>query len=135
MASNDYREKFREITDRSIVGLFLECAVCGQKLTRSINIFGMNYRDRILNGDEELQHFIETAGFEITDVYSDPIALWVSLAHERGGHSAYKALKHCVIYRSAEDKEWMDKYSKLQKEILEKFKREGALDFLDDKDF
>ena len=121
---NDVR-KFNEIVDKSIMGLLVQCEVCGEKLIRPLNIFEINLRERLANGDEELRHFIETAGFKITNIYENPINLWSILAHKKGGHSHYKALEYIIIYKNSENDRWMRHYEESQRETLERLSKEG----------
>lgn len=125
-------KKFKEIVDRSIMGLLVQCEVCGKELIRPLNISEMDLKERLSNGDEELRHFLETAGFKITNIYENPINLWSILAHERNGHSHYKALKHVVIYRNTEDGKLMEQYEKCQREALERLSKDGLFEDLFD---
>jgi hypothetical protein len=112
------------------MGLLVQCEICGKELIRPLNISEMSLRERLAGDDEELRHFIETAGFKINNIYEDPINLWSILAHERGGHRNYKAMKHVIIYKNAEDGKWMEHYEERQKEALKKLTENGYFEDL-----
>ncbi len=120
--------KFKEIVDRSIMGLLVQCEVCGKKFITPLETSEMSLRERLANGDEELRHFIETAGFKITNIYEDPINIWSLWAYEKGGHSSYKALKHIIIYKNPEDGKWMECYGENQREIMKRLLGNGLFD-------
>lgn len=112
------RIKFKEIVDRATLGHLTECTVCGKLLTQPLHGYfeGMTYRERLENGDEMLRHLLETAGF---DLEKEPnITILTFLAHDRGGHSSYAALKIIELWASKEDQDWMDAYGERQRERL-----------------
>jgi len=76
----------------------------------------MTYRERLENGDEMLRHFLESAGFNLEEESS--ITILTYLAHDRGGHSTYIALKSIQLWASKEDQDWMDAFGERQRERL-----------------
>jgi hypothetical protein len=104
------RIKWREIVDRARLGYLVKCEVCGKIMSQPhrSHLRGMTYKERLENGDEELRHFLETAGFDLEKERS--IAILTYLAHERGGHSSFIVLKHIELWASKEDQDWMDEY-------------------------
>lgn len=125
--------KFREIVDRARLGHLTQCTICGKILSQPLSSYfeGMTYRERLENGDEILRHFLESAGFDLEREKN--ITILTFLAHDRGGHSSYKALKHIELWASKEDQDWMDAYGERQRE---RFKHiSDKLDFSGKDDF
>ncbi len=126
----DERMKSKRIVDRARMGHLTECTICGKILSQPLSCYfeGMTYRERLENGDEMLRHFLESAGFDLEK--EKHIGILTFLAHDRGGHSSYKALKHVEVWASKEDQDWMDAYGEKQRERLEHIS--DKLDFLCD---
>lgn len=123
------RVKFKEIVDRATLGHLTKCTVCGKILTQPLHSYfeGMTYRERLENGDEILRHLLETAGF---DLEKEPnIGILTYLAHERGGHSSYTALKIIELWASKEDQDWMDAFGERERQRFERISKD--LDSLD----
>lgn len=121
--------RFKKIVDRARMGHLTECTVCGKLLSQPLSCYfeGMTYRERLDNGDEMLRHLLETAGFNLEE--EPNIGILTLLAHDRGGHSSYKALRIIELWASKEDQDWMDEYGERERE---KFKRISEdLDSLD----
>jgi len=120
-------QRFKKIVDRATIGHLMKCSVCGKLMMQPISSYfkGMKYSQRLASGDELLRHFLETAGFDLEKEKN--IAILTFLAHERGGHSSFEALKLITLYDSKEDQEWMEEYGRRQRELLDRV--------LGDKDF
>ena len=113
--------KLKEIVDRAKLGYLEKCNVRGKLLTQPLSSYfeGMTYRERLENGDELLRHLLETAGFDSEKESNMTVLTY--LAHERGGHSSYTALKIIELWASKEDQDWMDVYGERQRDALDFF--------------
>ncbi len=125
----DEKMKFKKIVDRTRMGHLTECTICGKLLSQPLSCYfeGMTYRDRLENGDEMLRHLLETAGFNLEE--EPNIGILTFLAHDRGGHSSYKAKRIIEYWASKEDQEWMDEYGERERQRLEHIREH--LDSLD----
>ena len=122
--------RFKETVDRARLGHLMRCDICGKLLTQTLSEYfnGMTYREKLENGDEILSHLLETAGF---DLEKEPnITILTYLAHERGGHSSFTALKLVELWNSKEDQDWMDTYGEKQRESFRQIS--DKLGFLDE---
>ena len=123
--------RFKEIVDRAKIGHLLECDICGKLITQPLASYfeGMTYEQRLQNGDELLRHLLESAGFDLEK--ESNITILTYLAHERGGHSSYTALRIIEVFASKEDQDWMDAYGERVRERFERISE--GLDFSLDK--
>jgi hypothetical protein len=120
MASLPMFGEYMQIQQRAKKTVLLKCEVCGKDLKKPYETDKPLPLAEQLEKDEELLHYIETAGMTAEEVKKNPALIPTAL--KKGGHSSFVRLDVRTEYASPEDE-------KLAKEIEEKYRLVSTLLF------
>jgi hypothetical protein len=114
MASLPMFGEYMQIQQRAKKTVILKCEVCGKDLKKpyETELRKLPIEEQ-LERDEELVHYVTTAGMTVEEVKKNPALIPTAL--KKGGHSSFARLNVITEYASPEDE-------KLAKEIEEKYR-------------
>jgi hypothetical protein len=100
---------YMQIQNRVKKTVILKCGVCGKDLKKPYKADRLPLAER-LEKDEELMHYVETAGMTVEEVKRDPAL--IPTAHKKGGHSSSVISGVKTEYASPEDEKFAEEYEK-----------------------